>query len=86
MSELSEHERQLGRLAAEVVRDAGGSVTFDQYDGLMAKQRYFAPLNWIDGWGDSVVHRKNNDKLCAFAACQMGLLMQTDGGYVMGVP
>lgn len=81
MSELSELERENGRIAWKVVDDAGGFLTFREYDAAMEPKKYFTPINWINGCGDRYIWKSNNDKLCAFAAVKMGLLKQTDTGY-----
>lgn len=78
---LSEQEKKLGELAAKVVAEAGGKVTFAQYDELMYPKQYITPLSWIEGWGNRVLWKRNNDKLCVFAACEMDLLTQTADGY-----
>ena len=84
MVSLSPTEQSLGEMAAATVEAAGGSVAFDEYDRLMAPKRYFTPISWIDGWGLPPSFKKANaDKLCAFAAVQMGLLEQTAEGYVL---
>jgi hypothetical protein len=79
---VNEREMMLATLAARKVEEAGGAVTFEQFDGLMAPEGYFAPASWASGWGLPRAQRKaNTDKLCAFAACKAGLLRQTDTGY-----
>lgn len=79
--QLTKAEKTLGRMAAEVVTQAGGTISFTQYDKLMYPKLYFAPIHWINGWGNSVLHKQNNDKLCAFAAVELKLLEQTSTGY-----
>ena len=79
--QLSQIELSNGRLAHKVVVANNGKVTFAEYDSLMRSIKYFTPITWIAGWGNSVVWKANNDKLCAFAACKMGLLIQTKEGY-----
>lgn len=69
------------KIAERIVREAGGKMTFRQYDVAMSKERYFAPIYWIEGWDDVVLHKQNNDKMCAFVACNMGLIKQTRTGY-----
>jgi hypothetical protein len=71
-------------VAVGVVRDAGGAISFDDYDSAMAQYGYFVPINWIAGWGLPPAQRKaNTDKLAAFKACERGLLMQTSSGYAL---
>ncbi len=77
--ELDDLEKANGRKALEVVMRAGGEVTFSEYDKLMAKEIYFAPAHW--GWAGTHSGKPNGDKLCVFAACEMGLLEQTKDGY-----
>lgn len=74
-------------IAARVVMDAGGAITFADFDDAMEPQIYFAPLHWVAGWGLPVRHRKRNlDKMCAFAACELGLIEQTADGYRVVTP
>jgi hypothetical protein len=73
---LTDSERALAKLAAAVISWHGGVMTFAQYDEAMYKIMYFAPLNWVYGWGNSTLHKMNNDKLCVFAACAMNLVTQ----------
>lgn len=80
--ELSERERELGLLAANAVFAHGGSMSFDEYDQYMKNIVYFIPINWCAGWGDRQLWKANADKFCAFAACSMGLLLQTEQSYV----
>lgn len=80
--DLTPSEQSCARLAASVISEAGGSVSFDEYDDLMRYRRYFRPFNWVAGWGLSYADQKaNSDKMCVFAACKMGLVVQTDAGY-----
>ena len=68
--------------AVRVVRDAGGSITFDAYDAAMGPIPIWTPINWTCGWGLYGKDRKANlDKMCVFVACRMGLLRQTETGY-----
>lgn len=68
--------------AVYVVHAAGGRITFEQYDADMKGKKYWTPFYWIAGWGGPIGIRKaNNDKMCAFAACRVGRLVQTDTGY-----
>lgn len=77
-------EKINGELAAKVIEEDGGFVTFDRYDKLMFCKRYLIPLIWNAGWGLSFSYKKaNNDKLCVFAACTMGIVEQTDTGYLL---
>lgn len=78
-----DNKEHCARTALKTVAAAGGCVTFDQYDTLMRSVVYFVPITWIAGWGDPVLHKSNNDKLCAFAAVELGLLKQTDTGYTV---
>jgi hypothetical protein len=78
---LSSLEQTNGRLAASVVAQAGGYLSFDDYDSAMKDRLYFYPITWIAGWGDRARWKANNDKLCASAAVAMGLLVQTEDGY-----
>jgi len=78
---LSDVEKCLGTLACEKILSRGGVVTFAEYDALMYEVKYFFPISWIAGWGDPVLWKRNNDKLCAFAAVRMGLIRQTPTGY-----
>lgn len=73
-------QRSLGELAAAVISHHGGVLTFAQYDEVMYPVRYYAPINWADGWGNPVLHKMNNDKLCVFTAISLGLVVQR--GYV----
>jgi hypothetical protein len=75
--------RSCAEKAVKVVEDAGGVVTFDEYDRLMWPIRYISPVEWIAGWGNPTLHKANNDKLCAFAAVKLGLLKQTETGYAL---
>jgi hypothetical protein len=80
--QLTYKEQTLGRLAHSVVQSGGGSLSFTEYDAEMAKEIYFAPFHWCAGLGlGKKAWRANNDKLCAFAACRMGLLKKTATGY-----
>lgn len=80
--ELTYQEQSCARLAASVISEAGGSVTFDEYDNLMLPRHYFRPFNWVAGWGLSRADQKaNSDKMCVFAACKMGLVIRTNTGY-----
>ena len=75
-------DAEIAKLAAQVVADEGGFVTFAQYDLLMSGEVYFTPLHWIDGWELPSRQRKaNHDKLAAFKAVELGLLEQTTTGY-----
>lgn len=79
---MSPLEVSNARLAAQVVHDLGGEVAFARFDEAMHTQKYFLPMNWTAGWGLSGPARKaNTDKLCAFTACQLGWLRQTETGY-----
>jgi hypothetical protein len=78
MTALTTQEEMLGLLAATVIAKAGGVVTFDEYDNLMARERYFAPIMWCQGWGQPQLLKSNQDKLCVFAACRMGIVRQID--------
>ena len=74
-------ENACAKIAFDVVERAGGSITFEEYDSAMAMETYFTPINWIAGWGLSRADKKaNDDKQCAFAACRLGLLRQTNTG------
>ena len=75
-------ELKLAQMARDKILTAGGEVTFNEYDSLMYPERYFTPFNWIIGWGLPVGDKKrNNDKMCAFAACKHKLIEQTKTGY-----
>lgn len=75
-------EKYCAEIALEIVKSAGGSVTFEQYDDLMFKRQYPHPINWIDGWGlCKITRKKNNDKLCAFTAIKLGMLKRNNRGY-----
>ena len=79
---LTPHEQSCARLAASIISEAGGSVTFDEYDILMRRRLYFRPINWVAGWGLPYADQKaNSDKICVFMACHMGLVIPTDTGY-----
>ena len=81
-NDLTEIEKSCGHLAADTIAEAGGSVSFDAYDRLMRTKEYFRPFHWAAGWGLARSQQKGNaDKMCAFTACKMGLIVQTDGGY-----
>jgi hypothetical protein len=89
MVTLSDREKSIGRIAASVVQEAGGTISFAKYDRMMFPKCYFAPINWIEGWGLSKREwKQNNDKLAVFAAVRMGLVRQTKTGYelVSGEP
>lgn len=75
-------EKDNGMIAAEVLRENGGKCTFAEFDILMKDKKYFAPINWICGWGLSMESKKSNyDKMCALVACRLGLIKQTSEGY-----
>ena len=81
---MSGQERNNALKAVEVIRRAGGRITFNEYDKAMAGIQYFIPLSWCIGWGLTPLARKaNTDKLCVFKACQLGLIKQTAGGYIL---
>ena len=80
---MSTCEESCATIAHEVVIAAGGTITFEEYDKAMSARTYFAPINWIAGWGNHNVLRANNDKMCAFKAVEMGLLVQTENGYLL---
>lgn len=76
---LRVREEELGRLAAAVVARNGGFMSFEDYDEAMLGEYYFAPLSWAAGWELPYLMKKgNDDKLCAFAAVEMGLLVQSE--------
>ena len=80
-TELNNQEKQCANTAFKLVEEAGGFVTFDEYDRL-AKDKFFnAPIEWCQGWGSAVLLRSNQEKLSAFAAVKLGLLTQENGGY-----
>lgn len=82
---LSENEQSIAHLAAQVVQEHGGFISFDDYDKAMLPRVYFAPLSWIDGWGLSkAAWKANNDKLAIFAACHLGFVRPTATGYETG--
>lgn len=76
---LTELEKENGRKAFEAVKAAGGKVSFDEYDAIMSPVRYFVPVHW--GWAGTHGRKSCADKLCAFAACKMGLLKQVNNTY-----
>lgn len=79
MSEISEVNAQI---AARLVQENGGFLSFDDYNKLMFPKLIISPMNWIAGVGMSREARKSNlDKMCVFEACKLGLLKQTQGGY-----
>lgn len=79
---LSEKEISLGVRAADIIRCAGGMISFDKFDALMSKEVYYAPLNWCQGIGlGRRVWKANTDKLCIFAACKLGLVEPIENGY-----
>ena len=68
--------------AVEEVTKGGGYLSFVDYDLAMDKRVIFPPFHWIDGWDLPVTEKKKNDeKMCAFAAIKRGLLRQTKTGY-----
>jgi hypothetical protein len=70
------------QIAYKKVKEAGGYITFDEFDKAMENEKYFIPFNWIAGWGLPPKEKKaNNDKMCAFEAVGMGLIEQTENGY-----
>ncbi len=77
--ELTELEKENGTKAFEVIKKAGGQVTFDEFDKLMSEVRYWYPIHW--GWAGAHMGKPNGDKLCVFSACAMGLVKQTKTGY-----
>lgn len=77
----SENERRLALYAVEVVMNNGGYCTFDQFDDGMKKYNYWAPIHWISGWGTPWLKKSNDDKMCAFIACDLGLINQSSDGY-----
>ena len=81
MSVLTTLETENAKIARRVVATFGGKISFADYDKAMKRENYFVPLSWCAGWGDRVLFKENNDKLCAFAACKIGLLEQTSTGY-----
>ena len=82
---MSEQEQRLARQAADVIAAWGGFVSFNDYDALMSRVFYFAPLHWVCSLArPRSVGKANTDKLCAFAAVKMGLITQTNGGYLLG--
>lgn len=72
-------------IARRVVATFGGRITFADYDKAMFVERYFIPLEWVAGWGDATLHKTNSDKMCAFAAVQIGLLTSLENGYALGL-
>ena len=79
---LSVEERKLASLAAKIVNDHGGEMTFSEYDAAMIMETYWPPFNWICGWALTRSERKKtHDKMCAFVACEIGLIVQTHDGY-----
>lgn len=67
-------------IAADLVAAHGGFLSFDKYDELMYRKPIIS--FWITGWGLGLSsHKRNIDKLCAFAACELGILKQTKKGY-----
>lgn len=76
---MGDLERSNAELATEIIKKAGGEVTFDEYDKLMSGQKYFVPMRW--GWHGTVGRRPDADKLCVFTACRLELVEKTDAGY-----
>ncbi len=77
-------ESKCAKIAASVVKEYGGEITFDAYDAAMYFIRYYTPFHWIAGWGLTRGEKKSNDdKMCAFAAVRLGLLKQTKTGYIL---
>jgi hypothetical protein len=90
MADLSNAELSCARVAVRAIEACGGRVSFDEYDREIGKEdasthrpvySIWAPLNWIDGWGDQTRFRRNHEKLAVFAAVQAGLVVPVDGGY-----
>jgi hypothetical protein len=78
----AEHYAHLAKLALVVVEKYGGKITFDEYDKAMFEVQYFAPFEWINGWGlGRELKKANDDKMCAFVACDLGYIRQTQTGY-----
>lgn len=75
--------RQCAESAARIIRDAGGSVTYDEYDRLARRRGnvFFAPLSWVAGWENPWLHRENVAKLAVFEAVILGLVEAVPGGY-----
>ena len=82
MSEEHHTELRLGYLAADLIANAGGYLSFEEYDKLMFPVIYFPPISWIQGWGlPKPLWKSNMDKLCVFAAVKYGLVEPTPYGY-----
>jgi hypothetical protein len=79
--DISNAEESCAKVAVEVVASAGGYVTFEQYDALIASKSFWAPFSWCAGWGSRRLLRSNQEKLCAAAAVKLGLLTHEDAGY-----
>ena len=75
--------------AVAVIREAGGNVSFDEYDRRMKEKHHgqprLVPLHWVAGVGQaySETARANIDKLSVFAACAEGWVVQTVDGYCL---
>ena len=74
-------ERQCAKEAARVIREAGGTVTYDAYDRAAGQATFFAPLSWCQGWGDPALLRHNTAALAVKHAVNLGLVEQIPGGY-----
>ena len=71
--ELSEHEKYCAKTAFNIVKDNGGSISFDDYDRVAMRTAFFFPLHWGE--------RRNAEKFAIFAAVKMGLVAQRDDKY-----
>ena len=74
-------EERAAQEAVVIVKDAGGYISFDDYDAVYSKPDKFRFQPWIVGWGsmDSMIN--NNGVLSAFAAVDLGLLTKGKDGY-----
>ena len=74
-------EEDCAEKAVQIIRDAGGEVSWYEYDCLASKVNFFAPLSWCEGWGYPTLLRRNIEKLAVFEAVSRGLVEAVDGGY-----